>query len=121
MQHFWIAKEQMGPLLPRHLAYVASGRRQVDLTLGDIWTGEERLLRVRLRKSTLYLKTQDCRPSGFRCAQRYRERLTVGGELPLLQHEANTIRSFLATGIVAPDYLHQPIEDCGSHAFLRLR
>jgi hypothetical protein len=34
----WLAEEQMGPLLQRHLAYVASGRRQVDLTLGDIWT-----------------------------------------------------------------------------------
>jgi hypothetical protein len=33
----WFAEEQMGPLLPRHLAYVASGRTQVDLTLGEIW------------------------------------------------------------------------------------
>lgn len=33
----WFAEEQMGPLLPRHLVYVASGRTQVDLTLGEIW------------------------------------------------------------------------------------
>jgi hypothetical protein len=33
----WIAEEQMGPLLPRHQAYVASGRTQVDRTLGEIW------------------------------------------------------------------------------------
>lgn len=33
----WIAEEQMGPLLPRHRAYVASGRTEVDWTLGDIW------------------------------------------------------------------------------------
>ena len=33
----WIAEEQMGPLLPRHLAYVASERTQIDYTLGEIW------------------------------------------------------------------------------------
>jgi hypothetical protein len=33
----WIAEEQMGPLLPRHRAFVASGRTMVDYTLGEIW------------------------------------------------------------------------------------
>ena len=33
----WTAEEQMGPLLSRHRAYVASGRTKVDLTLGEIW------------------------------------------------------------------------------------
>jgi hypothetical protein len=33
----WIAEEQMGPLLPRHRAFVASGRTRVDYTLGEIW------------------------------------------------------------------------------------
>lgn len=32
----WIAEEQMGPLLTRHEAYVASGRTVVDYTLGEI-------------------------------------------------------------------------------------
>jgi hypothetical protein len=29
----WVAEEQMGPLLARHQAYVASGRSEVDYTL----------------------------------------------------------------------------------------
>ena len=33
----WVAEEQMGPLLPRHLAYVESGRTQIDYTLGEVW------------------------------------------------------------------------------------
>jgi hypothetical protein len=32
----WVAEEQMGPLLPRHKAYVSSGRTVVDYTLGEI-------------------------------------------------------------------------------------
>jgi hypothetical protein len=36
----WIAEEQMGPLLPRWKAYVASGRTVVDYTRGDM-TGYE--------------------------------------------------------------------------------
>lgn len=38
----WVAEEQMGPLLPRWRAYVASGRAEVDYSLGEVggkWHG----------------------------------------------------------------------------------
>lgn len=33
----WIAEEQMGPLLTRHLDFVASGRKKVNWTIGEGW------------------------------------------------------------------------------------
>ena len=37
VDRIWIAEQQMGPLLPRHLEFIASGRTRVDWTIGEGW------------------------------------------------------------------------------------
>lgn len=41
----WVAEEQMGPLLARHLDFVASGKTRIDLSIGDLLTGTAALWR----------------------------------------------------------------------------